>query len=48
MGGIPCITTRAGISAVVQALSALHRGDYQVRRLQSYHKKPQARATARA
>ncbi len=40
MGGLPCITTRAGISAVVQALDALHRGEYLVRRLQSYHKRP--------
>jgi carbamoyl-phosphate synthase large subunit len=50
MGGIPCITTRAGISAVVQALSALHRGDYVVRRLQSYHKRPlpAPKAAARA
>ncbi|MFT5287510.1 MAG: carbamoyl-phosphate synthase large subunit [Planctomycetota bacterium] len=35
--GIPCITTVAGISAVVGALSALHRGDYSVKSLQSYH-----------
>jgi carbamoyl-phosphate synthase large subunit len=40
MAGIPCITTRPGISAIVQALSALHRGDYKVRTLQSYHKRP--------
>jgi len=32
--GIPCATTRAGISAVISALSALHQGDYQVRCLQ--------------
>jgi carbamoyl-phosphate synthase large subunit len=35
--GIPCITTRAGISAVVSALSALHRGDYEVRSIQEHH-----------
>ncbi len=35
--GIPCITTRAGISALVSALSALHRGDYGVKSLQEYH-----------
>jgi carbamoyl-phosphate synthase large subunit len=35
--GISCITTRAGISAVVSALSALHRGDYQVRSIQEHH-----------
>ena len=32
--GIPCATTRAGISAVISALSAMHTGDYQVRCLQ--------------
>jgi carbamoyl-phosphate synthase large subunit len=37
--GIPCITTRAGISAVVSALVALHKGDYQVANLQSHHKR---------
>jgi carbamoyl-phosphate synthase large subunit len=35
--GVPCITTRAGISALVQALIALHAADYQVRRLQEHH-----------
>ena len=50
MAGIPCITTRPGISAIVQALSALHRGDYKVRTLQSYHKRPAPipKAAARA
>ena len=37
LGGIPCVTTRAGISALISALEALHRGEYQVRRLQDYH-----------
>ena len=37
LGGIACVTTRAGISAMVSALEALHRGEYQVRRLQDYH-----------
>ncbi|MBM3988061.1 MAG: carbamoyl-phosphate synthase large subunit [Planctomycetes bacterium] len=47
MGGIPCITTRAGISAIVQALLALHGGEYLVRRLQHHHRRPAARpATA--
>jgi len=46
LGGIPCITTAAGISAVVQALSALHRGDYQVRTLQAHHRAVRA-STAR-
>jgi carbamoyl-phosphate synthase large subunit len=31
---IPCATTRAGISAVISALSALHTGTYEVRCLQ--------------
>jgi len=35
--GIPCITTRAGISAVVSALSSLHGGEFAVRPLQEYH-----------
>jgi carbamoyl-phosphate synthase large subunit len=35
--GISCVTTRAGISAVVSALSAMHRGDYKVRSLQEHH-----------
>jgi carbamoyl-phosphate synthase large subunit len=34
---VPCITTRAGISAMVQALSALHRGEYRVQKVQTYH-----------
>jgi len=34
--GIGCITTRAGISAVVSALEAMHRGDYEVRSLQEH------------
>jgi carbamoyl-phosphate synthase large subunit len=37
IAGISCITTRAGISAVVSALSALHRGDYEVRSIQEHH-----------
>ncbi|MCZ6596383.1 MAG: carbamoyl-phosphate synthase large subunit [Planctomycetota bacterium] len=36
-GGIPCMTTLAGIRAVVSALAALHRGDSEVRTLQEYH-----------
>jgi carbamoyl-phosphate synthase large subunit len=38
--GVPCITTRAGIAAVVQALGALHAGDYTVKRLQDHHRRP--------
>ena len=37
IAGIPCITTRAGISAVVSAFSAMHRGDYSVKSLQEHH-----------
>ena len=37
LGGIPCITTREGISAMVAALDALHRGDYRVEKLQAHH-----------
>jgi carbamoyl-phosphate synthase large subunit len=33
---IPSATTRAGISAVISALSALHRGDYEVHCLQTF------------
>ena len=36
--GIPCITTLAGISAVVSALSALHRGEFGVKSIQAYHR----------
>ena len=36
---IPCITTLAGIRAVVSALEALHRGEFEVRNLQEYHTK---------
>ncbi|HKX46726.1 MAG TPA: carbamoyl-phosphate synthase large subunit, partial [Planctomycetota bacterium] len=35
--GIPVVTTMAGISAVVMALSALHRGDFEVKSLQEHH-----------
>ena len=35
--GMPCITTKAGISAVVSALTAMHRADYQVRSIQEHH-----------
>ena len=38
IAGVPCVTTRAGISAVVAALSAMHRGDYTVKSLQEHHK----------
>ncbi len=36
--GITCITTLAGISALVSALSTLHRGDFSVKSLQAYHR----------
>jgi len=35
--GVPCITTLAGISALVSALSAIHEADFQVRSLQELH-----------
>jgi carbamoyl-phosphate synthase large subunit len=34
--GVPCVTTLAGISAVVSALSALHRADWSVRSVQEH------------
>jgi carbamoyl-phosphate synthase large subunit len=50
--GIGCITTRAGISAVVSALEAMHRGDYDVRSIQEHQAtlrpKPAAKARSRA
>jgi carbamoyl-phosphate synthase large subunit len=46
--GVPCITTRAGIAAVVQALGARHSGEYSVKRLQDYHRRPAAAAPKRA
>ena len=39
--GIPCITTRAGISALVSALAAIHRHDYGVKTLQEHHRAPE-------
>jgi carbamoyl-phosphate synthase large subunit len=36
--GIPCITTLAGISALVSALTAVHRADYDVRSIQELHR----------
>ena len=35
--GIPCITTLAGISAIVSALFARKAGDYQVATVQEHH-----------
>ena len=35
--GIPCITTLAGIRAVVSALSAIREGGYEVKSLQEHH-----------
>ena len=46
--GVTCITTVAGISAVVQALAAIHRGDYDVRKLQEYHAMLPSAVPARA
>ncbi|MCH2105395.1 MAG: carbamoyl-phosphate synthase large subunit [Planctomycetes bacterium] len=36
--GVPCITTRAGISAVVHALIAMHRGEFEVKSVQEHHR----------
>ena len=36
--GLPCITTRAGISAIVSALTAMHRAEYTVKSIQEHHK----------
>src|SRR5262249_58427733 len=44
---VPCITTLAGIQAVVSALTALHKSPLVVRSLQSYHERVRAE-TARA
>ncbi len=35
--GIPCMTTLAGIRAIVSAVAALHQGEVDVRNLQDYH-----------
>jgi carbamoyl-phosphate synthase large subunit len=47
--GIPCVTTKAGISAVIQALTAMHRGEYEVRSIQEHlatHPRPAPVRTA--
>ncbi len=36
--GLPCVTTRAGISAVVHALIAMHRGEFDVKSVQEHHR----------
>jgi carbamoyl-phosphate synthase large subunit len=36
-GGIPVVTTMAGVSALVAALSALHRGEAGVRAITEHH-----------
>jgi carbamoyl-phosphate synthase large subunit len=40
--GVPCITTLAGIQAIVSALTALHKSPLVVRSLQSYHERVRA------
>ena len=35
--GVPCVTTRAGISAVVHALVSMHRCEFDVKSLQEHH-----------
>jgi len=44
--GVPCITTLAGIRAVVAALEAMHRGPFQVRSLQEVQAAQVARKVA--
>jgi carbamoyl-phosphate synthase large subunit len=39
---VPCITTLAGIQAVVSALTSLHKSPLTVRSLQSYHERLRA------
>jgi carbamoyl-phosphate synthase large subunit len=46
-GHIPVITTVSGISAVVSALSALHRGELDVTSIQEHHKLVQRPALAK-
>ena len=36
--GVACVTTRAGISAVVHALVAMHRGEFDVKSVQEHHR----------
>jgi carbamoyl-phosphate synthase large subunit len=38
IAGLPCVTTRAGISAVVHALVAMHRGEFDVKSVQEHHR----------
>jgi len=44
--GIPCITTLAGIRAVVSALDAQHRGAFRVKSLQEHHAEVRAELEA--
>ena len=44
--GIPCITTLPGIAALVSALSAMHRADFQVRSLQELHEAVESKVQA--
>jgi carbamoyl-phosphate synthase large subunit len=39
---VPCITTLAGIQAIVSALTAVHKAPFEVRSLQSYHERVRA------
>jgi hypothetical protein len=42
-GGVPCITTLAGILAAIQGIESLQRGDVAVRSLQDYQSQLPAR-----
>jgi len=45
IAGIPCITTLAGIRAVISALDAMHGGEFEVRSLQEHHSRLPAKNT---
>jgi carbamoyl-phosphate synthase large subunit len=45
---VPCITTLAGIQAIVSALTSLHKSPLVVRSLQSYHERLRAERKATA
>jgi len=42
--GVPCITTLAAATAVVQGIEALRSGELGVKSIQDYHKEPEARS----
>ena len=49
IAGVPCVTTLAGIRAVISALAAMRGGSFEVRSLQEHHARlPEASSTAGA